>query len=76
MTTSYPVLNTLYYKNILDDLADKLDVELMFDELIEFIKPDQVPAFIEHLREVADIEQYIPTSYPTSEQQQELSNDY
>ena len=70
--TSYPSINSVYYKNIVDDLADKMDIDLVFDELLDFITPEQVVAFIEHLRVVGDIEDLIPADYPTSEQMEEV----
>ena len=70
MTNSKSIYSN-YYKNILDDLGDALNNELLLEELVDFIQPEQVVAFIEHLRVVADIEDFIPADYPTSEQSEE-----
>ena len=67
MTNSKSIYSN-YYKNILDDIGDALDNELVLEELVDFIKPEQVVAFIEHLRVISDIEKFIPADYPTSEQ--------
>ena len=59
-----------YYKNILDDIADAVDNEILLDELIDYLQPQQVADFINHLRKVADnIEDYIPADFPASEAQ-------
>lgn len=61
-TTSYKP--HLYYKNILDDIADACDAELVLDELIEFLSAEQTALFIEQMREVADIDYLLPKEYP------------
>jgi hypothetical protein len=47
-------------RSLLLDIADQLDAELTLQELVRFMSQDQVEAFMDHLCEVADIEDLMP----------------
>ena len=47
--------------SLLIDIADQLDYEQTFKELVRVMNQDQVEAFMDHLCEVADIEDLIPS---------------
>ena len=49
-------------RSLLLNIADQLDYELTFQEMVRFMSQDQVEAFMDHLCEVADITDLMPAS--------------
>ncbi|MDC3010103.1 hypothetical protein OAZ06_04045 [Synechococcus sp. AH-736-G20] len=47
-------------RSLLIDIADQLDYEQTFKELVRVMNQDQVEDFMTHLCEVADIEDLMP----------------
>ena len=49
-------------RSLLLSIADQLDPELTLQELVRFLPSDTVEAFMDHLCEVADIEDLMPSA--------------
>ncbi|WP_226400267.1 hypothetical protein [Synechococcus sp. MU1643] len=49
-------------RSLLLNIADQLDYELTFQEMVRFMSQDQVEDFMTHLCEVADITDLMPAS--------------
>ena len=49
-------------RSLLPSIADQLDPELTLQEMVRFLPSDTVEAFMDHLCEVADVTDLMPSA--------------
>ena len=49
-------------KNTLNVVGDACDFELTYQELIDFLPVETLQSFLEHMQQVADIDEFIPST--------------